>query len=121
MKVKLKRGRSNSSWLVIAMRNLHVFVWTPGMGNDAAGFTARWRGDGYWRHVRVSVMQRNPVKPGRFRLQPGESIRVRPTLTVLEIAGWRTANGTKERATIKSYVRLKAAAPGGTRVSHDVC
>lgn len=113
MPVRLVRGRSKQSHLVLAGRNVHVFVFAPKTDADSFGVTVRWRRPGRWWHVRIVLLQRNASK-GRGSLRQGERFLIRPTLTLFEGATWATvgANGQGERIGTKGYVRVKAAWPG---------
>jgi hypothetical protein len=113
MTVRLVRGRSKQSTLLVALRHLHVFVWAPAMGADSYGTTVRFRRANDWHHLRIVLWQRNRVgwKPDR----PGHFF-VRPTVTALELSRWRTRTGTTERWGLKNYVRVKLSA-GGRQVA----
>lgn len=113
--VKLKRGRSKASRLIVAGRNLHVFVWLPRMGGDSLGATVRWRrGQENWSHLRLTLLQRNALGASALRHKHGRVGRfaIRRTLTIAELSSWTTRGGTRERVDIKWYVRLKAGAGG---------
>ena len=127
--VKLKAGRSTKSYMLMAWKNAHLFVWLPRMGTDSLGATFRVRRGGGWRHWRVTVLQRNhnpnakgpaqpPVgtknRPKRERYgkpRPGKFI-ARRSLTLFELSWWKTAPGVRDRIGLKGYVRLKASAGG---------
>lgn len=117
--MKLKAGRSNQSYLLVATSDLHVFVWIPRLNNTrSAGVTVRKRTGRDWRHWRMTLWQRNARDLARVRKKgSGRTGRyaVRATVTVFELATWWTENGTTERMDMKSYVRLKVA-PGGRRI-----
>lgn len=120
-------GRSRASWLILANRWVHLFVWWHALGADSIGFTFRVRDGDYWNHYRVIVFQRNSMAGRRQggwgtrkhervgRARPGRYI-ARPTLTLFEASRWRT-RGMRDRHNLKAYVRLKIG-PGG-RVRED--
>lgn len=115
MKARLVRGRSRASWLLFAGHGVHLFVWAPFLGADSTGATLRWRRRGGWQHARLVVGQRNKADRERLRAtlsRRGSAVAARRTLTVAELAFWRTAPGTGTRVGTKGYVRLKAAAQG---------
>lgn len=108
-------GRSKRSMLLLAARNAHLFIFAPALGSDSTGVTLRMRRAGGWTHYRVIVCQRN--HPGynqrrRHTKRHGQRFMARPTLTLIEIARWRTAPGTYDRTGLKSYLRVKLS-PGG--------
>lgn len=119
MTVKLIRGRSKRSHLVIAGRALHCFVWVPWThGSDSTGITLRFRRGARWTHLRLVLLQRNHP-PGGWRHKThkryadrGGTMLMRPTLTLFEISRWDTAPGTQNRVGLKSYVRLKISLGG---------
>lgn len=114
-------GRSSSSHLLHAGRNLHVFAWTPLHGSGSFGVTVRWRRHSEsWRHVRLILFQRNK-RPGAYQRtrhseRAGERVLVRRTLTVFEVCTWVTRGGTRSRSGVKVYLRLKAG-PGGRSIA----
>lgn len=117
--MRLKRGRSKESYLLLALDHVHVFVWWPGMsrrcGPDSFGTTVRWRRGTSWQHVRLTLFQRNALRGSQLRSKNGGRAgqwAIRRTLTIFELSGWTTYNGTRERDGMKSYLRLKAGAGG---------
>jgi hypothetical protein len=117
-RVKLVRGRSKQSHLVLAWPNVHVFVWVPwAHGSESTGTTIRLRRLGGWDHYRLVLWQRNALtgRRGWKKTAHGERsgrVALRPTITVCELARWRTAPGTADRVGLKAYVRLKVSAGG---------
>lgn len=117
----LTPGRSKQSHLVVATKNVHLFVWAPGWtGADSTGVTFRWRREVDWHHLRLIVMQRNTQDRSRHRTRHtkrgGQRFAIRPTLTLVELAAWKTRNGTTERDDMKRYLRVKVC-PGGRRIA----
>lgn len=117
MTVKLLRGRSRNSKLIVAGKRVHVFVWLPSWSvvNDSVGVTVRYRAHGGWTHWRIVLMQRNASALSRRRGQAGgrtNRVFTRRTLTLVELSRWRTQPGTSERVGLKAYARLKVS-PGG--------
>lgn len=110
------RGKSRTSHLVLAQRNLHIFIWSPKMGATSYGSTVRYRKGDLWTHHRVIFFQKNPPRGGKGqRHGPKRSTVVRRTLTIFEYSMWRTRGGVSEsenRVGSKGYVRLKACWPG---------
>lgn len=111
---KLIRGRSKNSHLLLAGRHVHVFVWLPSWGSRSFGSTLRFRHRDGWTHYRLVLLQRNPTGAQTRRQASGRAGRfyIRGTLTVFEVARWRTSPGTHGRDGMKQYVRLKVS-PGG--------
>lgn len=114
--MRLKRGRSKASYLLLALDNLHVFVWWPGTGPQSLGTTVRWRRGGNWQHVRLTLFQRNALRGSNMRSKHsgrvGRRVAIRRTLTIAELSAWTTYNGVRERDGMKSYLRLKVGAGG---------
>lgn len=117
----LAAGRSKSSYLLVAKRKLHIFVWSPRTGAQSTGITLRFKKDLTWHHHRVILFQRNGMRPlsekdqhrSRSGYLPRRSVKIRRTLTVFEYSCWLTSPGVSEkRIGTKGYVRLKIALPG---------
>jgi hypothetical protein len=114
-KQKPRAGRSRESVMLVAARNLHLFIWSPRTGASSTGFTLRLRRGGGWTHYRLVLLQRNRAtghSRRRHTARAGQRFAARPTLTLVELARWRTAPGTSERVGLKSYLRVKAGAGG---------
>ena len=120
--MKLNRGRSKASQLVIAGRRVHLFIWTPRMVGERSdpsyGFTLRARGEQGWQHFRLVLLQRNRPNARAWanrsggRKLAGQRFMVRPSLTVLEFSRWQTRPDRTTRHGIKQYVRFKVSAGG---------
>lgn len=114
---RLKPGKSRASYLLVAHRDFHLFVWTPlTHGDSLCGFTARWRRGRVWTHARVSLMRKNERPGTRYRQQTRTRrgvVLMRRSLTLAEVSTWKTGPGTRDvRVGTKGYVRLKVAWPG---------
>lgn len=118
---RFRAGRSRQSILLIASRDVHVFVWSPRLGADSYGVTVRHRTrSNDWLHWRLVAFQhgsgmRTGYARKRHSNRGGQRFLARRTLTLLEASRWRTVGGTDARVGLKAYVRLKVS-PGGRQV-----
>lgn len=107
----MRAGRSRDSWMLVALDDLHAFAWAPFLGADSWGGMVRFRRGRAWRHYSVTLMRRNGSRRRRTTARAGR-FAARPTLTLFELAHWRTVGGVRDRDGLKAYLRVKVG-PGG--------
>src|ERR1700729_1060229 len=105
-------GRSKRGSFFLTAKDFHVFIFR-------GGATLRIRhSHNDWQHYQVILLRKNKVgayEQKRTRTRRGQKFLSPPTLTVFEIAHWKTLNGTVTRTGLKSYIRVKVG-PGGKQV-----